>query len=266
MKRNRTNFPLKFTVLFLIFSFLILLLFFYVTGVLYSSEYFRVRDVIGSQNLNPDFANSLLGRNIFDINLKVEASRARKSCPDCLRVRLAKVFPDRIFVEFIKRIPLARVKLYKVFCVDAEGVFFNITGASQDPKIPLITGLETRLFGVSVGKRYDAKELLVALEIIREVNKSKVLKSFQLNSVHVESLNDITLYFLINNIIPQQGFNQWQVPEKQKVLEIRISQGNILEKVAVMSGLINQEKNNLENIIYIDLRFKEPVIKFKDVK
>jgi putative ubiquitin-RnfH superfamily antitoxin RatB of RatAB toxin-antitoxin module len=53
---------------------------------------------------------------------------------------------------------------------------------------------------------------------------------------------------------------------KQKILEVRISQGNIVEKVAVMSGLMNQERNNLANIKYIDLRFKEPVIKFKDVK
>ena len=48
------------------------------------------------------------------------------------------------------------------------------------------------------------------------------------------------------------------------MLEVKISEGNIVEKIAIMSGLIKQEKGNLDKIKYIDLRFKDPVINFQD--
>ncbi len=265
MKKSRQKLPAKWFFIFLLIIALILF-FAYISNLLVSCSYFKVRDVLSNDTLNPEISEPLLGKSLFAIDLKRESYRAKKFCSDCLRVRLSRVFPDRIFVEFVRRRPLAKVRLYRTFYVDREGVFFNSgTHEEGSPDVPLITGLETRLFGVSVGKRYENKELLAALEIIKEIGRSRISGHYQLNRLDVQSANDITLYLLINNLLAS-GYSRWQPPEKQRFIEVRISEGNIAAKVAVMAGLIIQERNNIENVKYIDLRFKEPVIKFKDVK
>jgi hypothetical protein len=52
----------------------------------------------------------------------------------------------------------------------------------------------------------------------------------------------------------------------QAVFEIRIGNDNIKQKVSALNALFTQLMNDPGNIRYIDLRFKEPVIKFRDVK
>jgi hypothetical protein len=49
-------------------------------------------------------------------------------------------------------------------------------------------------------------------------------------------------------------------------LEVKIGQDNVKERIAILSGVIAQSRNDLANIKYIDLRFKDTVIKFNDVK
>jgi hypothetical protein len=48
--------------------------------------------------------------------------------------------------------------------------------------------------------------------------------------------------------------------------QVKIGQDEIKNKMNILSNLIASVKKDLGNIAYIDLRFKEPVIKFKNVK
>jgi hypothetical protein len=52
--------------------------------------------------------------------------------------------------------------------------------------------------------------------------------------------------------------------EPMDVLEVRFGQGYINEKVDILGNLFVQARNDLANIKYIDLRFNDPVIKFKE--
>jgi hypothetical protein len=49
-------------------------------------------------------------------------------------------------------------------------------------------------------------------------------------------------------------------------LELKIGQDGIRDKIGVLGDLLQQLEKDLSNIRYIDLRFKEPAIKFKDAK
>ncbi len=263
MKKRKFNFPIKPLFLSLIILLVLAFIMGYIWRTLTTSDYFKVSDIIGKEVLNIDLSY-LKGKNIFTLDLPGESATIAKVCPDCLRVRLARVLPDRVFLEFVKRKPVALVRLYRYFAVDQEGVFFPSSSGPQDSGLPLIIGLETKLFGIKPGKRCDVKELALALSIIKEVKKARLLKDFQIQKIEVAGVDDITVSM---PLVPKSsGYSDWQAIEKQKFLEIKISQGNIVEKVAIMAGLINQEKQNLSNIKYIDLRFKEPVIKFKDAK
>lgn len=263
MKRRKDNFPVKSVFLIIIIIIIIVFVISYIRKVLITSDYFNVNGVISREELNTDFSY-LKGKNIFTLDLNGESVNIAKRCPDCLRVRLTRILPDRLFVEFIKRKPVALVKLYRYFIVDQYGVFFGSAVNPGELSLPLITGLETKLFGITLGKKCVTKELVLALGIIREFNKSFLLKGYQIKRIDVGTADDITIFIPID--FNKEAYSQWQAPEKQNILEVRISQGNIVEKIAVIAGLINQEKRNLGNIKYIDLRFKEPVIKFKDVK
>jgi cell division septal protein FtsQ len=263
MRKRKVNFP---TGLF-VFGVIILLALAFILGyiwrVLFTSDYFRVKGVIANQASTIDFSH-LKGKNIFSLSLPRESENIARSCPDCSRVRLARIIPDRIYVEFVKRQPIALIKLYRYFAVDADGYIFSSSLEPQDSGLPVILGLETKIFGPKAGNRYNNRELSVALLILKEAGKNRLFRDYKIQKVIIAGVDNIAIQIPIS--LGQNTYANWKAPGKNGFLEIKIGQGDTRDKVAIMAGLINQEKNNLESIKYIDLRFKEPVIKFKDAK
>jgi cell division septal protein FtsQ len=140
MKKNRVNVWVKPVLFAGAFSVALILIAAYIRYTLITADYFKVKDVLGLVALDKGFLN-LKGKNIFAINLRSESFNAASSCPDCLRIRLTRILPDRVFVEFIKRKPVASVALYRYFAVDEEGVIFDAPKVFEDSGLPLITGL-----------------------------------------------------------------------------------------------------------------------------
>jgi len=263
LRRRKVNFPVKPLAFVLIILLALCFILGYIWRILSTSEYFKVKDIVSREALSDDLSY-LKGKNIFSLNLAKEAAGIARSCPDCSRVRLARIIPDRIFVEFIRRKPVALIKLYRYFTVDEEGVIFSSSLQPDSSGLPVITGLETKIFGAKPGKRYDSRELAVALLILKEAAKTRLLRDYKIQKVDISGIDNITVRIPIPQ--SQAVYANWKAPEKNKFLEIKIGQGNIRDKVAIMAGLINQEKQKLASIKYIDLRFNEPVIKFKDDK
>ncbi len=263
MKRQKISIPLKVT--FLVSAFFIAIVLFsgYALRVFTTSGYFSIKEVVCFEAPGKDCLY-FKGKNIFLLDLPRESALITRSCPDCLRVRLVRVLPDHLFVEFVKRKPVALVELYRYFAVDKNGILFEAPQGISEERIPLITGLKGKISGVRPGEKTRSKELSLALLIINEAEKFRNLSDYKIQKIDVEGTGNITILIPVDN--GSSSYLDWQIPEKQKILEVRISQGNILEKLAVMSGLINQERDNLKDIKYIDLRFREPVIKFKDAK
>ena len=263
MRKRKSNFPVK----PLAFSLIILLALCFILGyiwrILTTADYFRVKDIVSREALSVDLTY-LKGKNIFSLNLPREAASIARGCPDCSRVRLARLIPDRIYVELVRRKPIAFLKLYRFFAVDEDGVIFSSSIKPDGMDLPVITGLETKVFGPKPGTRYENRELSAALVILREVARTPLLRGYQIQRVNVAGIDNITVQIPVSQ--QQITYANWKAPEKKDLLEIKFGQGNIRDKVVIMAGLINQERRNLNNIKYIDLRFNEPVIKFKDVK
>ncbi|MCX5695544.1 MAG: cell division protein FtsQ/DivIB [Candidatus Omnitrophica bacterium] len=263
MRRRKFNFPVKALAIILIILLALCFILGYIWRILVSAEYFQVRDTLSNEVLSADLSY-LKGKNIFSLDLPKEAARIAQSCPDCSRVMLARVFPDRIYVKFVRRKPLAFIKLYRYFAVDEEGVVFQSLIQPDDSGLAVITGLETKIFGLKLGNKYESRELAMALLILKEAARTRSLKDYRIQKVNVAGIDNITVQIPL--LQAQSNYADWKPAEKKQFLEVKFGQGNIRDKVAIMSGLINQEKQNLNNIKYIDLRFNEPVIKFKDVK
>jgi hypothetical protein len=137
--------------------------------------------------------------------------------------------------------------------------------AKEDLDLPIIMGLETKIFGPKPGTRYNVKELALVLNIIKEVNKNKVLKHYKIKKIDVASPVNTSIFISHPQVMIDYSKGRQKIIP-QGAVEVKIGQEEIKDKVAILAGLINQEKSELDNIKYIDLRFKEPVIKFNEAK
>jgi len=262
MKKEKNRFPIIWIVVVVIIlaAFLVIS---YIYKSISESNYFDIKEIVAKGNEKIDLSY-LKGKSIIKLDLSRESRKILDSCVDCSQVVLVRALPSRLYVGFIKRKPLALVKFYRYFAVDEQGVFFSVNEDPLTLGLPVIYGLETKIFGPKLGKQNNVRELSLVIDIITQMRRNRPLKDFKIERINVLSVENIEL--LISSL--QAGnlsYANWQAPTKKDPLEVKIGQNNIKEKVAILGGLINQNRNNLDNIKYIDLRFKEPVIKFKEI-
>lgn len=229
---------------------LILIAIFFIVGYLNrffkTADYFKIKEIIASGADSVDLSY-LKGQNIFTFNLAEAAVQINELFPTYKKIRLVRILPNRIFVDFIVRRPIALVKLYRYFCVDEDSVLFDTSAEILEQDLPVITGLETKIFGPKLGRKYNVRELTFALDVIKETMVSRRLRGLKVNRIQVHNLNNASL--LLND-----------------KLEVKLGEDNIRDKINMLANMLIQLRKDYNNIKYIDLRFKEPVIKFNNVK
>jgi len=262
MRKQKFNLPVKIisflVIILLAFSFILG----YIWKVLTTADFFAVKQVI-VRNSDNQF-EYLKGRNIFSLNLSNEAWKAYLRCPDCRKVRFARILPNCIVVDFLKRKPVAWVKFYKNFAIDEQGVLFLPNAVTEELELPVIYGLETKIFAPKPGISYKRSELGLALSIINEFKANKSFAGFTLKRIDLANPGSAGFFMLL----PRQITNYTlAVPGAQWLgFEVRTGANNISQKMMILGGLVIQERKEWANIKYIDLRFKEPLIKLNNVK
>lgn len=258
MKKNKIKLPVRLILLVIISLFVMSLIIIQLARVLKNLNYFKIKNITLSEPKERVFDFSYLkGRNIFNVDLLKESKSISGLYPSYKKIRLIRILPNRLFIDFVKRKQLAYIKLYRNFCVDEELVLFDVpeylegSGLSlsqaQLADLPVITGLETKIFGAKSGRKYYIKELEIAIDIIKSFNRNRRLRDNKMQRINVLNADSISFYVSGN-------------------LEIKFGQENIKDKIDTLSSLLINVKNELNNIEYIDLRFKEPVIKYKNAK
>jgi len=262
MRKQKFNFPVKFicslAIILLAFSFVIG----YIWKVLTTAEFFSVKQVVVR---NSDYKFEYLkGRNIFSLNLGNEAGMVFLKCPDCRKVRFSRILPNCIVVDFLKRKPVALVKFYKNFAIDEQGVLFLPDLATEELGLPVIYGLETKIFDPQPGKSYKRSELGIALSMINEFRANKAFAGFSLKRIDLSNAGNAGFFILL----PRQSVNYALANPRLEWtgFEVRTGVNNLQQKMMILGGLIMQERKELANIKYIDLRFKEPLIKLNNAK
>ncbi len=202
----------------------------------------------------------LKGRDIVTINLQKEQDYISRVYQGFRKVNLIRIFPDKIFADFSARKPVACVKLYRQFCIDDDLVLFDLPSQEALLGLPVITGLETKIFGPKPGTKYNLKELSAAIEIIVDSNKDKYLRNLRIRRINMEDPAN-TLFILET---PGNLISTSRNIREANFFEVKIGQDNIGDKINLLASLLAQSKNGLSDIKYIDLRFTEPVIKLKD--
>lgn len=247
----------------LIFAIILFVIFYFAESAIKKSDFFKINEIIinGNDGANLSF-DYLKGRNIFAIDLKKEEYLAMRLYPISKAIKLIKILPNRIFVDFVIRRPIAYVKLYRNFYVDEEGILFEAPLGVELFELPVISGLEAKIFGPKKGQKYDIKELTTALKIIKIIKNNAALKDLTIKKVDAADLVNMSVFLLLPFPPVNEAVDKKNAP--LGALEVKFGQEYINEKIDILGNLCVQGRKDLGNIQYIDLRFKDPVIKFKD--
>jgi len=260
MKKHNLNPLIKLAILGIVIFIVLFSIIGYLGLSLRNLNYFKIKDIaVNKPELAFDFSY-LLERNIFNIDLKKESRYISELYPVYKNIRLFRILPNRLFIIFTERTPLAYVKLYRYFCVDSDAVLFELAQGQSVLDLPVITGLERKILGPKPGKQYNIKELIIALNIIREIGTNSSFKKYKIERIDVVNPANTSCF------IQLARYTKGQVLADFPVLEVKLGEDDIRDKIGVLAGLFTQSQDDISNIKYIDLRFKEPVIKFKDAR
>jgi len=256
--KTRRNILLKLTVITIVFLAAALIIG-YAVKKLKNINYFKVKNIIVSEE-TPDTFLYLKGQNIFDIDIRKEARYIWEAYPQYKNVRIIKFLPSCLMIDFIKRKPVGIVTLYRYFYVDMDQVIFNIPPGTLSSELPQIRGLETKIFGPRPGTKYNLKELALALNIIKELNLTRVSRVYKVKVVDVANPANASF------VLQADGQLMNEEVKAQQALEVKIGQDDIKDRVKILNTLLLSIKNDFTDVKYIDLRFKESVVKFNDAK
>ena len=212
-----------------------------------ASSYFDVRAIVFNGepiSILEQKLKHIRGKNIFLIDLSSLSEGIQSSVPDVHRIRLLRQFPDTVLVDYVKRIPVARVILGgDAFLIDEDMVVLPLPPEQEDDATLMrIRGLDARYSVLKPGKPLQDKSLAAALSLLKVIQQTAELKEFEPHTMSVADKNMISFY--VRNDV-----------------EIRVGWDGQEEKLRILALLLRQSGMQLDTIRYIDLRFKEPIIK-----
>ena len=240
MATQKKKFPAKLIIIVFLLIGLIYYSFVCTGRFLLTSEYFRIEKVITN---NPLLDLSYLkGQNIFQIDLAILADDLYESFPNYRKITVTRELPDTISVDFVSRQAIGYVKLYRYFAVDDQAVLFYPQDKQLNPQLPIIEGLETRIFGPRPGQKVNVNELKTVIDLIKSYNNIKELREYKISRIIASDISNLS-FFISHNV--------------------QIKVGSTLRgKLRILRSLLREIQSELDKVRYIDLRFKEPVIKY----
>ncbi|MDD5348083.1 MAG: hypothetical protein PHT59_05665, partial [Candidatus Omnitrophica bacterium] len=203
----------------------------------------------------------LKGRNLFDLDVRREARQIAGVYPSYQQVRLIKFYPNQLFIDFVKRKAVACIRGQRLLYVDENLVLFRLPEEAPQPAVPEITGITRGLSQAKAGTQCRLSQVTLAMQIISQLARAKALGERRLSRVDVLDPANASFFVFIGQ--PAAGGEVHGAPAA-RLLQVKIGNESVSERVKFLATLLAQVENNLYNIEYIDLRFQEPVIKFKE--
>ena len=213
-----------------------------------NSELFRIRSIVVSdpsmQFIKTSRLINLKGHNIFAVHLDSLSRQLQMQYPEIAEIKLLKRFPDQIVVATKKRFPFAQTKIKnKDVTLDAQGII--LSSAVNPEALPVISGIFAQKSEIIPGTQLKSDEARIALEVLRTFRMNKYLSVYKILRIDVTNLSQIEFYLTDS-------------------LKVITDQLNISERIQLLSLILSQAKLKLEDVSYIDIRFKEPIIRFKE--
>jgi cell division septal protein FtsQ len=214
----------------------------FIFNVFVDANIFKVKVVkieSGLSFINRQDIERFKGKSIFKVNLKDIQQKLSSKYPQMAEIRVIKDYPDQISIEAKKRLPFAQIQYRSgIIMLDQRG-FVLSESSKTDDKLPFIRGF--KLNYLRVGLPIRGEQMASALEVLQYYRIEKALNAYPLVYIDVTNLSEIYLH-LTNNI------------------DVKIDRDNIEQKIKLLGFMLSRSDLELNQIKYIDLRFKEPIL------
>ncbi|MDD4909896.1 MAG: cell division protein FtsQ/DivIB [Candidatus Omnitrophica bacterium] len=217
----------------------------YAARAVRSSAFFRIKGVAIASNAKIDVSH-LIGRNIFDVDLRREIRFLRNNYPRLRILSVVKRFPDRMIINSRTRAAIAQIKSYRYLFIDEEAVILPEESDYGSSTLPVIVGLESKISRPRYGWSYaDLKEIKIAFELMKELKGNPDTAGLDIAKIDVSSPGSLSF-----SVRPSG-------------LPIKVGDEDIKKRVRSLGAVLRKLDAKLDNLSYIDLRFSEPVVKPK---
>jgi len=206
------------------------------------SDYFKIKDVIyfgADDSLEIDDYIEVREKNLFKINLDQIAKDILQRYPKIRKVKVRRIFPDKLRIDIEMRNPIAIIKSKANYLfIDEEGKEIQRTRLLRKTALPIIIGLDSK----SKDKEfYSSERLSLTLTLLKTIKEFKDLEGYSITKIDVSDVKNTS--FFINYGI-----------------QIKIGNDDFKDRLRVLLMILERLKAEIKEIKYIDLRFKEPVI------
>ncbi|HPM42831.1 MAG TPA: cell division protein FtsQ/DivIB [Candidatus Omnitrophota bacterium] len=221
-----------------------------VQAFLYRSDYFRVNavevrdaaiDTSTASYINNQLLRLYKGKNIFTVDLKAVSGALRVRFPDAKEVVVKIALPDKIIVSMKFRRAIALVRSGKIYPVDDEGIVLLNANEALFKFLPVIEGIEIQSSDRKAARGNAARNLRIAIDLIKEIKLCKFLSDYGVESVNARDVK--MLSFALKNGV-----------------HVRIGFENFRSRLEALKKVIDDPRIVLDRIEYIDVRFKDVVI------
>jgi len=227
-----------------------------VKAYLEHASYFKIKRVvlngIDDKTLAQHISRTFIYDNIFNLDLKYEREVLKNTNPQFYDVDVVKNFPDQVTINAIVRRPVSQIRHRGYFLVDSDGVVVSDISVKPFDEVIVLSVLKW-ISSLSFGKKIHWQGLKTGLML------TSLLKGMRQDLI---------------SFIPQLASEKIEIDLSKSPsfyvhiagIEVRLYDSDLESKLKLLLKILPTIKDRLGEVKYIDLRFAEPVVSFKNKK
>ncbi len=186
-------------------------------GYAQHAEAFRIAAVMLPADSSLDVPSSLIGRNLWDVDLQALAEDLKRQEPWLKTVRVVRQLPDTVRVEVVARVPVAEVRIdHQWYPIDEEAFIFPRGRADIAEGLARVTAAARPGRGLVVGRVNRDEHLALALRVLQALRRAPALMARHITEVNVE--NPEHLRFVMDGTVEVRCGSEAELPTQLRRL------------------------------------------------
>lgn len=242
------------------------------------SEAFRITRVIVPPRSTLHPPESLIGDNMWRVNLEALAIRLEAQQPSLKQVRVVRELPNVLRIEAIPRTPVAQVRIGgggqagSWYVVDREGFVLPDARPAPDPRWIRLSGIDRAKGQLLPGKPNTQESLELALRVLDALQRAPESLRRRMTEINVDDaqqlrfLMDLSSASSLVRVINLASGASTSVPSTDQAAplvetEVRCgSEAELDAHLARLHATLKTIAGEPMDLRYIDVRFPEPVL------
>ncbi|MBI4040850.1 MAG: FtsQ-type POTRA domain-containing protein [Deltaproteobacteria bacterium] len=193
----------------------------------------RASDHIAEEEMKT-FLDPFLGKNIFVIDLEKIKQKVKRH-PWIQDIKVTRVYPDRIRLQFSEKKPKAILSAEKLYFLDEEGKVIHVIRPEDDTNFPVISG-------ISISQSQSDELIQSAFEIMDLYQKNEYLRDWPISEIHWQKKSEFVIY------------------TSNPSFEIRLGMDRLTKKFERLEKVLKDLSQKRLIPRYIDLNFTKKVV------